>query len=45
MSVPEFWDKAMAMVKNYPREKKRDVKSAVAFAAAVVVSLYRQSEI
>lgn len=45
MSVPEFWDKAMVLVKKYTKEEKKGLTSAILIVSAVIVSLYRQTEI
>ena len=45
MSVPEFWDKAMVLVKKFRKEENKGMKNAVAVVSSVIVSLYRQTEI
>jgi energy-coupling factor transporter transmembrane protein EcfT len=45
MSIPEFWDKAMVLVNKYRKEEKIGFKSAVVVIAAIILSLYRQTEI
>ena len=45
MSVPEFWDKAMALVKKFRKDENKGMKNAVSVVSSVIVSLYRQTEI
>jgi heptaprenyl diphosphate synthase len=45
MSVPDFWDRAMVLVKKYREGGKAGLKNAVVILVAVIVNLYRQAEI
>ncbi len=44
-AVPLFWDRAAGLVKSFKNEKKRDLKSAIAYFTAVIAALYTSAEV
>jgi heptaprenyl diphosphate synthase len=44
-TIPEFWDRVTAAVKNFKEKEKTGVKGIIVMLTLVIVALYRQTEI